>query len=156
MLLGDEADDVSLRQFLERLVDLRLGHSAFVGNEGLVNESVVDEQSAVVAQQGGDDSFFVGRCLLELVKLVSAEQEHYPCLVLLFLDILDIPRTVEYLQGRVYLNGEMVELVTEVVDTELEGGVITGAGGYLIVICQMVVDFAYVVFLREGVADTLL
>ena len=95
-----------------------------MGDEALVDEGVIDEESAVVAQQGGDDAVFVGFQFSEPVQLVTGEEEHDAGLVLLFLDVIDVAGTVQNLQRGVYLNGEMVELATEVIDVELEGGVV--------------------------------
>ena len=52
-------------------------------------------------------------------------------------------------------DGEVVELMTEIVDIKLTRYPITITCSNLVIIGKMVVNLADIVFFREGVADTL-
>ena len=124
LLLWDEVEDMALAEALEDHVNLLGLQAALLGDEGLVDIIIIGEESAVVAQQGRDDTLFVVGVVLQSVEFVTTDGEHDACLIILLLGIFDVARTVEDLQGRVDLDGEMMEGVTELVDVELEGVVI--------------------------------
>ena len=96
-----------------------------MGDERLVDIIIIGEESAVVAQQGRDDTLFVVGVVLQSVEFVTTDGEHDASLIILFLGVFDVTRTVKDLQGRIDLDGEMVEGVTELIDVEFEGVVIT-------------------------------
>ena len=124
LLLRDEVEDMSLAETLEDHVDLLGLQTTLLGDKGLVDVVVIGEESAVVAQQGGDDALLVVGVVLQSVEFVAADSEHDACLIILFLCVFDVASTVEDLQGGVDLDGEVVEGMTELVDVELEGVVI--------------------------------
>jgi hypothetical protein len=76
-------------------------------------------------------------------------------LIVLFLRVFDITCTVENLEGRVDLNREMTEGVTELIYVKLEGVIIARANTYLIKISEVLVDLTDEIFLRESVGDSL-
>ena len=112
-----------------------LGEGTFLGNESFVDVTIVGEKPAVVAKQGGDNQFFVRRLqVVETIELVARKDEVYTCLSLLFLDVVDIAGTSENLEGRVYLNGEMMKLMAEIINAEFKSYVVAVANGHLIIV----------------------
>ena len=155
LLLRDEMQNMFLAQVFQDHIQLLGLKAALAGDKSLVDEIVIDKQSTVVSQQGGDDFFLVGCNILQPVEFVAADGEHQACLVVLLFRIFDIACAIQNLQGGVYLDGEVAESMTKLIDVELEGGVIARAYAYLIEEGKMFVDLSDIVFLREGIADAL-
>ena len=124
LFLRNEVQDVLLAEVFQNHVDLLRLEATLAGNETLVDEVVVDEESTVISQQGRDDFLFVGRVVLQTIELVTTDGKHHAGFIILFLCIFDVACTVQNFQSRVDLDREVAEGVTELVDIELEGGVI--------------------------------
>ena len=124
LLLRNEVQDMLLAQVFQDHIQLLRLQSALTGDETLIDEIIVDKQSTIASQQRGDDLLLVGCGVFQTVEFITTDGKHHTCLVVLFFGIFDIARAVQDLQGRVYLNGEMTESVTELVDIKLESGVI--------------------------------
>lgn len=153
LFAGDEVEDVFLGESLQRLIDLMRLHATLVGYHTLVDEAVVGKESSVVAEQGDDDTFLIGGVAAETVEIVTGDKESHTCLVVLLLCILDIAGTLQNLQGSMHTDGEVVELPAEVIDIELSRDSITVTRRYLVIIGEVIVYLADILFLGEGVAD---
>ena len=73
-----------------------------------------------------------------------------------FFVIFQITSTLQNLERRIDLYGEVVKVVAELIDVKFERVPITRAYTYLIIVGQMFVDLAYIVFLWEIVGYALL
>ena len=76
LLLRDEMQNMFLAQVFQDHIQLLGLKAALAGDKSLVDEIVIDKQSTVVSQQGGDDFFLVGCNILQPVEFVAADGEH--------------------------------------------------------------------------------
>ena len=127
-----------------------------LGEETLVDIIIIGEKSAIVTQQGRNHLLLVGRGVLQSVQVVATDGKHHAGLVVLLLRVFDITSPVQDLQGRIHLDGEVTEGMTELIDVKLERVVITRTDTYLIEIGQVLIHLSDIVFLGEGIGDTLL
>ena len=155
LLAGNETDEVALRECFQRVVGLRLRQSRLLGQQSLVDVAVVGKETAIVAEQGYDDTVLVGGDLFQAVQVVATYQKTYTGLVVGFLVIFDISGAFQNLQGRMDADGKMAETLAELLDIELMADSIAVAGGYLVVVGQVFVDLLDILTRWEGVVDTL-
>ena len=152
-LAWNEVQDVPFVQSRKHEVGLWQGESYLLGEERFVNEHVVGEHAAIVAQQY-DDEFVLYLCeAVEPVEFFAVDEEMHTRAVFRFLGIVDVAGAGENLQRAVYLDGEVLEVVAELVDVEFERASHGAAHAYLVEIGQMVIDLPHVFFVGEGVGD---
>ena len=152
----DKLNDVLHGEHLQCLIDIVGLQAALAGYHTLVDKTEVGKESAVVAQQGNNHFFLVGRVATQAIEIVAGDEKSDTRLIVLLLSIFQIACPLQNLQGSMYTDREVVELSGKVVDIEFASYPVAIAGGYLIVICQVVVNLADILLFGEGVADALM
>ena len=155
LLARDILDDVLVAQRLKYLVEVDGAQSTLLTDERLVDVAEVGKESAIVAQEGDDESVFVVAEVLQLIEVLTLLQEANASLLVGRRVILYIARTLQNLQGRMYAHGEVVETLAEDVDVELARDAEAVACSYLVEVGEVLVDLPNLVFGREGVVDAL-
>ena len=117
--------DMPLAQTFQDQIKLLGLKGRLTGNETLIDIVVVRKQPSVITQESRYHLIFIGGIVLQTVEVVPAHGEHHPGLIILFLRIFNIAGTVQDLQSRIHLNGEVVIGMTELVDIKLESMVIS-------------------------------
>ena len=125
-------------------------------HETLINIPIVAEQSSIVPQQGSDDIALVGRERFQLVEIIPVDNEMHTRLILLLFRILDISRAHQDLQGRINLNGEMPEGMTELVDIEFMGCASPAAFTNLVEVGEVLIHLPDGLLFRVVLRDSLL
>ena len=155
--LWDESQQPFLAQVFQYHVHLllRLQPSLF-GYVAFIDETIVGEESSVVAQHGIDDCVFLRSLSVQAVEFVAADDEMYTRLVVAFFFVVDVARLRQNVERGFHTNGEMLVDAAEFVDVELKGCIGTTSHTYLIIVGEMFVHLPDFFFWRICAVNALM